>query len=702
MERGIYFDGWYPNEHNYHPSMPPRRLTMADDFVEMGGTVLVWAGLGGGVISLPYLEDEAFGVVPQRFRQHGYVNESEFIAYAKQHGIDLFGIVFEAQAWEFPAEVEDGVVLAQNQLRGVGEVTTVGLREFSTDTGPADWKPFRHYFPDGLVNSDGDQVTDLWEEVVSRDLEGRPLHAHWVEVDGKGQSCYLADRNNPVWREYLKAIIRIQIDAGAPGVQLDETDVPLLALRYGGCYCKDCVKGFRAYLQTLDTVPDELVGVDLGRFDYRQWLLDQGHRTGTAPQTYPLYAEYCRFLQIAITETFHEVASYVKEYAAQQGRTVRVAGNFYDVAPFYEAMVDDVDVLVTEMRETKYQQPWYYRHGVGMAKGRPLVAVENPYGGVTAELLAEVKRGRAHDLFRLSILEANAMGANMSLPYGSWLGTEVKDSYWVPKELAVATGQALVALDPVTTNVSAHSVAVVYSVPSVMRAMMDSDMFSDDGRWFEPAEAPDARPESYWDTIELLSRSGRTFDAIVLPDEGLRADTTDADTFAAYATVIVPDAWDISQRQHRALVDHLDHGGRVVVVGAYGTELADGAAQELLAHAGTTHVETTDAVLEHTPRDVLGAFTEHTAVSVHRLEDGSRAVHVVNFDHDADADRVTPLTDFALGLPGDDGTAGTAPTNATLHRPGTAPEQLPVTLDADGVPWVTIPTIDLYAAVHLA
>jgi hypothetical protein len=696
MERGIYFDGWYPNEHNYHPSMPPRRLTMADDFVEMGGTILVWAGLGGGVISLPYLEDEAFGTIPQRFRQHGYVNESEFIDYAKQHGIDLFGIVFEAQAWEFPAELRDGEVVAQNQLRGAGERTTVGLREFSTDTGPAAWKPFRHYFPDGLVNSDGEQVTDLWEEVVSRDLDGRPLHAHWVEVDGKGQSCYLADRNNPVWREYLKAIIRIQIDAGAPGVQLDETDVPLLALRYGGCFCKDCVKGFRAYLQTLDTVPPQLDGVDLTSFDYRRWLLDQGYRTGTAPQTYPLYPEYCRFLQIAITDTFHEVASYVKEYAASQGKEVRVAGNFYDVAPFYEAMVDDVDVLVTEMRETKYQQPWYYRHGVGMAKGRPLVAVENPYGGVTAELLAQIKQGKAYDLFRLSIFEANAMGANMSLPYGSWLGTEVKDSYWVPKELAVATGQALVALDPVTSNRSAHATAVVYSVPSVMRAMMDSDMFSDDGRWFEPVEAPDARPESYWDTIELLSRSGRSFDSIVLPDEELRRDTTDVSTFASYATVVVPDAWNISRRQHDALAAYLAEGGRIVVVGAYGTELTDEDRDAVLGHAGATQVDGVDALLEHAPQDVLGDFTDTTAVSIHLLDDGSRAVHVVNFAFSDTTDRVTPLTNFAIGL------SGSEATTATLHRPGHAPEELVVRADAYGAAWVTVPSIDLYAAVHYA
>ena len=78
-----------------------------------------------------------------------------------------------------------------------------------------------------------------------------PCHAHWVECPDREHYCYTMDRNNPVWREYLKAIIRIQIDAGVDGVQLDEAELPLTTLQYGGCFCKDCMKGFRAYLQAI-------------------------------------------------------------------------------------------------------------------------------------------------------------------------------------------------------------------------------------------------------------------------------------------------------------------------------------------------------------------------------------------------------------------------------------------------------------------
>ncbi len=34
MERGVYFDAWFPRQHCYHPSLPPRRLHMVEDLKE--------------------------------------------------------------------------------------------------------------------------------------------------------------------------------------------------------------------------------------------------------------------------------------------------------------------------------------------------------------------------------------------------------------------------------------------------------------------------------------------------------------------------------------------------------------------------------------------------------------------------------------------------------------------------------------------
>jgi hypothetical protein len=700
MERGIYFDGWFPNHYCYHPSMSPRRLSMIDDLEDMGGTILVWAGLGGGSISLPYLEEEAFGSIPARFRQYGFVNDSEFIAHAKARGIDLFAIVFEAQAWEFPAEIVDGEVVAQNELRGVAEPTTVGLREFSQDSGPASWKPFGHYFPDSLTNSAGERVTDLWEEVVSRDLEGNPYHAHWVEVDGKGQNCYLADRNNPVWREYLKAIIRIQIDAGAPGIQLDETDTPMLAFRYGGCFCKDCVAEFRSYLKSLpaSALPVELVGIDLDAFDYRQWLLERGHRSGENPQGFPLYQLYSRAFQVTIPRTFRELAEYAHQYAQSKGRTVRVAGNFYDVAPYYDPMIDDVDVLVTEMRETRYQQPWYFRHGVGLSRGKPLVAVENPYGGNTAELLEQLKAGRGYDLFALSIYEASAMGANMSLPYGSWLGTEVKDSYWAPRDLAVKVGQFVKSIDPFISQKSRATTAVLYSIRSMIAAQIDSDQFSDQGRWYPPIErsAEEAIRTSYWETVEALSRASRTFDAVILPDEELRPNDLSAESLARYETIVLPSLFAVSPAQNDAIAAYLDQGGRAVVHGEYGAELRHGEAQRVLGHPSTTVVGIVEEIAAAVTDVVDVDLGPLGAVGVHSLADGSVAVHLLNYDYDAAADAVRVRTDVPVKVQ-----LGDAFQSASVITPEHGEREVHLQKTDDG--WsVTVPALGTYAVVRLA
>src|SRR5215213_356826 len=116
MERGVYFDAWFPGQHCYHPSLPPRRLRMIDHLVDYHATVLVWAALGGGSISLPYLEQEAFGEIDPRFRFYGFLNDAEFIAECRKQAIKVFGIVFEVQGWEFPVELNEAAdrILALN------------------------------------------------------------------------------------------------------------------------------------------------------------------------------------------------------------------------------------------------------------------------------------------------------------------------------------------------------------------------------------------------------------------------------------------------------------------------------------------------------------------------------------------------------------------------------------------------------------
>jgi hypothetical protein len=483
MERGVYFDAWFPRQHCYHPSLPPRRLTMLDDLVDYRATTLVWSALGGGSLSLPYLEQEAYGEIDPRFRFYGFVNDAEFIAASQERGIKVFGIVFEVQGWEFPARLNE----AEDRVLALNEVAepnaTLGLREFGLHRYPELWKPPEDY---GLPRA------DFIEECVCRDIHGEPLHARWVEVPDNAQQCFLMDRNNELWREYLKAVIRIQIDAGVDGIQLDEAETPLTAMQYGGCFCRTCMEGFAE---------------DLG-FHYGEWLLQRGIER-LAPGV-PHYWDYIAFQQRQITRYFAELADYAREYA---GRDILVSGNFFNLNDGYLPLEPKVDLVITEMRNTTYRQPDWYRYAAGYAPGKPVIVVENPYGGVVPELIEALKHGRAYDRFRMSLYEAAALGVNMSVPYGSWMGSVIEDAFYAPHELCVEIQTFLADHERLFSRDTYHEVRVVYSVREHSRSMAEREAGSDNRE-----NLVSETPHPFLDACRELSDAHQPYDVVFVQD----------------------------------------------------------------------------------------------------------------------------------------------------------------------------------------
>jgi hypothetical protein len=676
MHRGVYFDGWFSRQHCYHPSLPPRRLRMVDDLVDYRATVLVWAAMGGGSLSLPYLEQEAFGPVSARDRFYGFVNDSEFVAACHERGIKVFGIVFEAQGWQFPVELTDDedAVLALNEMRGVGKRDWMGLREFSSNRYPKLWKPVEHYFPDGLVNSAGEPVTDLIDECVARDIYQQPCHAHWVECPDREHRCYYMDRNNPVWREYLKAVIRIQIDAGVDGIQLDEAELPMGAFQYGACFCKNCMHGFRKYLQALppSQVDIALDGVDLATFHYGDWLLAKGYDFKSGRESTPLFGDYYAFQCGAIKRYLAELADYAREYARSVGRKVMVSGNFFNCEPMYLGLVDDVDLIVTEMRNTTYQQPEWYRYVAAFAGDKDVVVVENPYGGVVPELIELLARGRGYDLFRLSLYEAAAMGVNMSVPYGSWMGSVIEDAFYAPHGLATEIQSFLADHERLFARRTGNDVAVVFSVESTRELIGKADASDNTtNRRDESVVVP------YRVVTRTLAAAAVPFDVVIWPDGVTAPDRASAEALTGYSTVVLPDVHALSDGQVAAIEGHLAGGGTVVVTDRFGRNLAPGVRKRLRDHPG---VRTADhAVLDELlPRGRQIETTLAAAANIHQLADGSYALHLVNYDNDPAADVVRGIDDVRLrvGLP-------KAKERATLVTPDGTRTELDLTRDDD-------------------
>ena len=683
MHRGVYFDAWFPRQHCYHPSLPPRRLRMVDDLVDFRATVLVWASMGGGSLSLPYLEQEAFGPVDARSRFYGFVNDSEFIAACHERGIKVLGIVFEAQGWEFPVELseDEDEVLAINELRGVGKRDWMGLREFSSNRYPKLWKPVEHYFPDGLVNSDGEPVTDLVEECVVRDIHGEPCHAHWVECPDREHQCYYMDRNNPVWREYLKAVIRIQLDAGADGIQLDEAELPMGAFQYGACFCKDCMKGFREYLQAKEPsqVDVALDGVDLATFHYGEFLLERGYDFKEGRETTPLFGDYYAFQCQAIKKYFGELAEYAREYGRSLGREIILSGNFFNLEPMYLALADDVDLVITEMRNTTYRQPEWYRYVAAFAGDKDVVVVENPYGGVVPELIGLLADGKGHDLFRLSLFEAAALGANMSVPYGSWMGSVIEDSFYAPHGLATEVQAFLADHEHLFARPTANEVAVVFSVASTRELIGQADA-SDN--------TTNARDESvvvpYRVVTSTLADAAVPFDVVIWADGVTAPDRSSAEALARYPTVVLPDVHALTDAQAAAVEGYLAGGGTVVTTDRVAKKLPRHDRVVAASHAAL------DELLPH-GRQVETPVS--VAANLQQLADGSVALHLVNYDYDRDADAVRTLTDVPLRVRLPKGKE-----HATAVASDGSRTVLDVTVE-DGVHAVTLGSLGVYSIV---
>ena len=696
MERGVYFDAWFPNQHCYHPSLPGRRLRMIDHLLDYRATTLVWSAMGGGSISLPYLEQEAFEPIDTRFRFYGFVNDSEFVRECQKHGIKVFGIVFEVQGWEMPAELneDETQILAFNELRDAGKKVWMGLREFSQNRYPSLWPPIEKYFPDGLVDSDGNKVTDLIENCVSRDIHGVACHARWVECPDREHQCYLMDRNNPVWREYLKAVIRIQIDAGVDGIQLDEAELPITSFQYGGCFCKDCMKGFREYLKDLpdDQRPTELQDLDLDAFHYGEWLLAQGYDFKTNREDTPLFFEYHRYQTRQIHQYFSELAEYARQYAAEKGRKVLVSGNFFNlVAHWYYAMEPKVDLIITEMRNTRFRQPAWYRYVAGFAAGKPVIVAENPYGGVVPDLVQLLKAGRGYDLFRMSLYEAAALGANMSVPYGAWMGSVIQDSFNPPHELCVEIQKFLADHESLYSTRTASETAVVYSVETEFQRESGRGIFADNRYNQETSEIG-----PFWQACEALSDAVQPYDVIFFPDGSLRTDTLTSEVLSQYRTLILPDCRYLTGAQFQRLRDFLENDGRLLVIGDIGANLSQEERDAILNHQGTRRVEVGAAFdLNWLPfgQQVQLSVPANVAINLQRIEDGV-AVHILRYDYDSQQDQLPALDELNLDLrlPGNIG-------SLEVFSPGEPPQaRLEVSGDS---PRIALRNLPLYSIILL-
>lgn len=679
MERGVYFDGWMKHNHCYHPSLPLRSLQMIEDLERYHATMLVWSAMGGGSISLPYLEQEIFGPVDPRMRFYGFMNDSEFVAECNRRGIKVFAIVFEVQGWEFPAVIdeESGEIKRLNlHAQQQEQHGWYGLREFGQDRYPNAFRTsLKDYYPNGIVNSDGEVVTDLWEECAARTYTGEPVHAKWVEVKNHLQQCYQTCRNNPVWRDYLKKIMALQIDGGVPGIQLDECELPMTAIGSGGCFCKDCMKQFTQYLRrekAAGRLSDAWKDIDLKTFNYRTYLNEHGC---TFPENAPFYREYWEFQVRAVRKHFGELVDFAKDYAREKyGRELLVSGNFFNLQPAYYPIEPKVDVLITEMEHTLFRQPHFYRYCAGFAGTKPIVVAENPYGGIVPRLVELLDRGQGYDLYRIFLLEAAMYGCNMTVPYGGWMGNTIKDAFHPPRALTAQVQDFLYQHEVCYPKTPVKGAAVLYAFGSYywreatkgggggngMQDNFDDLMDPTTSEWYDPS----VKHLPFWDIIREMSYAHAMYDVKMLPDGDLREDDMTEDWLRPYPMIVIPDCDVMTENQAGLILDYVRSGGKALIYGrlAENTDLA----QQLRGMPGVVFVPASENVAEgmaafnaafqamYAPLSCIECSDNR--VGLQRLDaDGCTYVHLMNYGYDPQADGVQPLPEVTLTLRGTEG-----------------------------------------------
>lgn len=701
-------------------------MQMVEDLERYRATILVWSVMGGGSISLPYLENEAFGELDPRLRFYGYMNDAEFVAECNKRGIKTMGIVFEVQGWEFPVEVsEDGKHMKAFNVMRSGKSDSAkqyyGLNEFASGKFDGLFRTsLKDYYPDGIFNSDGERVTDLQEEVAARTFRGDPVHAGWVEVAGHSKTCYQTCRNNPVWRGYLKKIMELQIDAGVYGIQLDEAELPITSMGAGGCFCKDCVKQFRQYLKDKKengTLPKRYEAFDLDTFDIGEYLRACGVNHPTESWT---YRDVYEFQMRAVKKHFTELVDHARAYAQNKyGRKIWMSGNFFTCMPVYYPFENTVDCVITEMDHTLFRQPHWYRYISGFSNTKPVIVAENPYGGIIPKLYEKLSRGKAYDLYRLLLLEAAVYGCNMSVPYGGWMGNTIKTGFWPPRDVTEQVQSFLADHDGLLSKNSGAKIMVAYSFPSYywreVTKKGNGDQFTDVNSllFYKSVEeqSDDASRLPFWEVIQRMSEEGALYDVRMFGDDELRPDRVRAEDWAQYELIVLPECDVLTENQCAELERYAKAGGRLLLFGRTAENRLDWAAR--MATLDTVAIVENPASRKAAMQRFTEAFRsmnesiaqlkidtanpdDAAFIGAHSHKNGARtALHLLNYRYDGDADRVLPIENVAVAFRTDAPAAGAR----AIDLDG---RELPCTVrtERDRIE-VTLSALPIFAAIEI-
>jgi hypothetical protein len=262
-------------------------------------------------------------------------------------------------------------------------------------------------------------------------------------------------------------------------------------------------------------------------------------------------------------------------------------------------------------------------------------------------MVADLKAGKGYDRFRMSLYEAAALGANMSVPYGAWLGSVQQDAFYPPHELCVEIQDFLANNEPLFSRQTWNDVAVVYSIESEFQRPARRDQVAND-----PLNRASGGAIPFWTVCDALCDATQPYDVLFFPDGELRQDALSHSDLGQYRTVILPDCAVLTPAQARLLRDLLAAGAHLVVLGELGTNLPPEMLAPIIHHPGVRRrpivpgMAADDLLNELQVRVTRGG---DLMINLQRVDAGV-AVHVIRYDFDVDQDCTPPLPELTLEL----------------------------------------------------
>ncbi|MHB1037147.1 MAG: hypothetical protein ACYC35_20885 [Pirellulales bacterium] len=534
----------------------------------------------------------------------------------------------------------------QSRPERIAAAHEAGVRLFTSSVG------FLTEFSGAIDFSD-----DFLDEAC-RNFEGKPFIVPWLfDHKHKGQPAYWWCSNSPLYRRYLESRLEAVMKGQPDGLHIDDYRGTSGSVTWlSGGFCRHCMAAFREYLGK--NVPKEKLATlgitDLSKFDYRQYLIDQG----VTAQDYnkrraglPLAAEFHNF-QIAADNAF--VAEYRKRAEQLRGKPLALCVNSGLDDPQALAITLQLSYFCCEVNhraaEKKLPTHPIYIYKLADGLNRPVAST------ASGQDWAFVKEQNLPGLVRSWIALSYAFGQTLMAPHHQWCYTNEKGTHWYegPTEEYAYLYQFVRRNARLLDGYDAVApVAVVYS----------------------NAAARKGRKGIEGICAELAGRNV-PFAVVVAGDDWLDYRLT-AEQLAGFKAVIVNGPTELDPKQ-QAVLDAVAKQGRLVA-------WPDDRRLSELVPAAVTLEGAGD--LWVVPRAIPG--DGHSPA----------AVHLVNRRYDAAKDAMVPQTGFTVKLRGDL-YGGRRFTKATFHAPQAEPVSLAIT-SSPAATSITVPELKLWGMVEL-